>query len=210
MLWSPVLSRRHLGSPHRPGPAVCSSFLFQSGLMTHHSSESVFVKGTDDLNLAKSSSPFAVLIWFSVSATFIHMALSPSTPSILSFSWLLRTSLVLWVLLLPPWLLFLECYVLTPPQGWTFQSCIVTGFHWAIFSSASTLPFLSQALNTIYTTYTTLPSFFLSNPDLSIGFQAGIFNSLLNRVTWILTTFSFEYSAVRVSLSFLDFVTLMN
>ena len=97
-----------------------------------------------------------------------------------SFSWLLRTSLVLWVLLLPLWLLFLERYVLTPPQGWTFQSCIVTGFHWAIFSSASTLPFLSQALNTIYTTYTTLPSFFLSNPDLSIGFQAGIFNILLN------------------------------
>lgn len=67
---------------------------------------------------------------------------SPSTPSILPFSWLLRTPLVLRVLLLPPWLLFLECYVLTPPQGWTFQSCFVTGFHWAIFSSASTLPFL--------------------------------------------------------------------
>ena len=75
-LWSPVFSSRHLSSPHRPGPAVCSSFLFQSGLITHHSSESVFVKGTDDLNLAKSSSPFSVLIWFNVSATFIQAALS--------------------------------------------------------------------------------------------------------------------------------------
>lgn len=75
-----------------------------------------------------------------------------------SFSWLLRTSLVLWVLLLPPWLLFWECYVVTPTEGWTFQSCSVTGFHWAVFSSASILPFLPQALNTIYTA---LPSFSL-------------------------------------------------
>ena len=145
-----VFRSGHLSSPHRPGPAVCSSFLFQSGLIPHHSSESVFVKGTDDLYLAKSSSPFSVLICFNVSATFIQVALSPSAPSILPFSWLLRTSLVLWVLLLPPWLLFWECYVLTPPQGWTFQSCSVIGFHWAVFSSASTLPFLPQALNTIY------------------------------------------------------------
>lgn len=116
-----------------------------------------------------------------------------------SLSWLLRTSLVLWVLLLPPWLLFLECYVLTPPQGWTFESCIVTGFHWAIFSSASTLPFLSQALNTIYTTYTTLPSFFLltltfpldSRLVYSTAYWTGSLGSWL--LSWIFCSQSFSF-----------------
>lgn len=42
-----------------------------------------------------------------------------------------------------------------------------------------------------YHLHTQLSQASLSNPDLSIGFQAGIFNSLLNRVTWILTTFFF-------------------
>ena len=137
-----------------------------------------------------------------------NQASFPIIPSSLPFSWLLRTSLVLWVLLLPPWLLFWECYVLTPLQGWTFQSCSVTGFHWAVFSSASTLPFLPQALNTIYVHNSPkLLSLTMTFPlDSRLVYSTAYWTGSLG--SWPLSFFG--YSAVRVSVSFLDFISLMN
>ena len=201
-----VFRSRHLSSPHRPGPAVCSSFLFPSGLIPHHSSESVFVKGTDDLDLAKSSSPFSVLICFNVSATFIQVALSPSAPSMLlllasenfpcSLS-IAPTSLAAFLRVLcgnPYWRLnlsILQCHRI--PLG-RLLFCVYTSF-----SSPGSQHHLHSSPKLLSLTMT-FPL------DSKLVYSTAYWTGSLG--SWPLSFFG--YSAVRVSLSFLDFITLMN
>lgn len=67
-LWYLVLCGRRLLTGL--GLQFALHFLFQSGLPPSHSSESVFVRDTDDLNLTKSSSRISDLLLLDVSAAF--------------------------------------------------------------------------------------------------------------------------------------------
>lgn len=135
-------------------------------------SESVVVKGTDALNLAKSNSCFSILIMLSVSVAFNLVPLSLSSTS--PFSWLLKTSSTLWLWLLAPQLFFwVLCADLFTRLNLSILKCPRT--HWAIFPSCICSSF--SAAGPQYHQYPELSQASLSNPDPSIGFQTGMYST---------------------------------
>lgn len=169
-------------------------------------SESVVVKGTDALNLAKSNSCFSILIMLSVSVAFNLVPLSLSSTS--PFSWLLKTSSTLWLWLLAPQLFF-ECCMLTSPQGWTSQSWSVPGPTEPSSLLASAAPFQPQALSTI--NIQNSPKLLSLTLTLPLGSRLVCIQQLTEHSHLDLDyIFFFGCFTAKVSLSLLDFMTQMN
>lgn len=203
MLRSPVLSRRHLVVLTGLGLQFALHSCLQSGLMTIILSESVFVKGA--IKDSISPNPAVPSLSLSDSASQpLSSTWHSSTPSILSFSWLLRTSLVLWVLLLLSfWAAFRECYVLTPPQGWTLSiPALLTGFHWAIFSA---LHFLSIPGSIPSTLHTQLSQASFSNLIFPLDSRLVYSTPYWTGSFWIFDYFLFWIFCSQSFSSFLDF-----